>query len=103
MGGGSTSSSGGYSSVAALGGASAAALEMVAVAPADPSLLVWSDEFDYSGPPNPDKWKYEVGGHGWGNNEQQYYTDRLENACVENNTLRIRAIKEPFENQKFTS
>jgi hypothetical protein len=36
--------------------------------------LVWFDEFDYSGLPNPQKWDYDVGGHGWGNQEAQYYT-----------------------------
>jgi len=37
--------------------------------------LVWSDEFDYVGPPNPEKWNFQVGDHGWGNNELQMYTD----------------------------
>ena len=26
--------------------------------------LVWSDEFDYEGEPDPEKWGYDVGGHG---------------------------------------
>src|SRR5690606_40003811 len=34
---------------------------------------VWSDEFDYDGLPTPSKWDYDIGGHGWGNNELQYY------------------------------
>ena len=43
--------------------------------------LVWSDEFDGTGLPDPDKWTYNVGNWGWGNNEPQYYTDaRQENA-----------------------
>jgi hypothetical protein len=36
--------------------------------------LVWSDEFNYKGLPDPKKWNYDTGGHGWGNNELQYYT-----------------------------
>jgi hypothetical protein len=31
----------------------------------------WSDEFSYTGKPNPEKWSYDLGGHGWGNNELQ--------------------------------
>jgi hypothetical protein len=43
--------------------------------------LIWSDEFD-----DPDgsavdesKWEHQTGGHGWGNAELEYYTDRIEN------------------------
>jgi hypothetical protein len=40
--------------------------------------LVWSDEFDgpAGSPPDASRWSFEVGGHGWGNNEEQFYTDR---------------------------
>lgn len=72
-------------------------------APADPALLVWSDEFQYSGRPDPEKWGYDVGGDGWGNNELQYYTDRADNAWVSNGTLRIRAVREAFVGRHFTS
>ena len=35
-----------------------------------------------------EKWGYDVGGHGWGNKELQFYTERRkENARVENGTL----------------
>ena len=27
--------------------------------------LVWSDEFDQDGAPDPDKWAYSTGGNGW--------------------------------------
>lgn len=94
---------GGANEVVALGGVASAATEMVPVSQADPSLLVWSDEFDYTGSPNPEKWAFDVGGHGWGNNELQHYTDRKENAWVENNTLFIRAVQESFGNNSFTS
>lgn len=67
-------------------------------------VLIWSEEFDYSGLPNPEKWDYDVGGSGFGNNELQYYTkDRLENARVENGKLIIEAKKENYSGKKFTS
>lgn len=66
--------------------------------------LVWSDEFDYTGLPDNAKWGYDVGGHGWGNNELQYYTEnRSENARVENGKLIIEAHKENFMAKEFTS
>ena len=66
--------------------------------------LVWADEFDYTGLPDPDKWGYDVGGGGWGNQELQYYTeDREENAYVDNGVLTITAIKEPFSGRGYTS
>jgi beta-glucanase (GH16 family) len=45
----------------------------------------------------------ETGGHGWGNAELQFYTDRAENARVENGHLVIEARREPFENREYTS
>jgi beta-glucanase (GH16 family) len=63
---------------------------------ADPTLI-WSDEFDTDGQPDPAKWKFDVGGDGWGNNESQYYTDnRPENARVESGVLIIEARKEQW-------
>lgn len=66
--------------------------------------LVWSDEFNYSGLPDSTKWTAEVGGHGWGNNEMQFYTaNRKENARVENGMLIIEARKEKWEGKDYTS
>ena len=66
--------------------------------------LVWADEFDYNGLPDPAKWTYDVGGHGWGNKELQYYTDaRKENARVENGSLIIEARKDGWEGHEYTS
>ena len=31
--------------------------------------LVWADEFERDGQPDPKNWSYDVGGHGWGNQE----------------------------------
>ena len=60
--------------------------------------LVWSDEFD--GPdgatPDRDKWVFDLGGGGWGNNELQTYTDRPENASIQRGMLVIRAVRETF-------
>ncbi|MDR0327144.1 MAG: glycoside hydrolase family 16 protein [Planctomycetaceae bacterium] len=54
--------------------------------------LVWSDEFDYKGPPDAKKWGYEVGYIR--NNEKQYYTrERGENATVKDGHLVITARK----------
>ncbi|MFN2285624.1 MAG: glycoside hydrolase family 16 protein, partial [Anaerolineae bacterium] len=55
--------------------------------------LVWSDEFDYEGLPDPEKWGYEVGYIR--NDELQYYTEkREENARVEDGVLIIEARKD---------
>lgn len=69
-------------------------------AQADKWTLVWSDEFDYEGLPDPAKWGYEVGFVR--NQELQYYTQaRKENARVENGHLVIEGRKEPFKNPKY--
>ncbi len=65
--------------------------------------LVWSEEFDYTGLPDAKKWGYDIGGNGWGNNEAQYYTDRIDNANVSNGTLKITLKKESFSGNTFTS
>lgn len=67
--------------------------------------LVWQDEFDQEGTPDPNNWGYNIGNgeNGWGNNESQYYTDRLENAKVENGVLKITAKREDYEGFGFTS
>lgn len=67
--------------------------------------LVWADEFDYTGAPNASKWGYDIGtgSGGWGNNELEYYTNRIENASVSNGTLKINAIKESYSGSNYTS
>lgn len=57
--------------------------------------LVWSDEFDKPGRPDPAKWGFEEGFSY--NNEQEYYTSRRENARVENGMLVIEARKEHYK------
>lgn len=62
--------------------------------------LVFSDEFDYAGLPDPNRWDYEVGFIR--NQESQYYTKaRKENARVEDGMLIIEAIKEKFPNPAY--
>jgi beta-glucanase (GH16 family) len=66
--------------------------------------LVWADEFDYTGLPDQKKWSYDVGGHGWGNKELQFYTDRRkENARVENGSLIIEARRDNWRGHEYTS
>lgn len=65
--------------------------------------LVWSDEFDGNGAPDANKWGYDLGAGGWGNNELQYYTNRTDNAVVSNGTLKIIAKKESYSGSPYTS
>lgn len=67
--------------------------------------LMWFDEFSNTGLPDNNKWAYDIGtgSSGWGNNELQYYTNRLENAYCENGVLKIKAIKENFAGSQYTS
>ena len=64
--------------------------------------LVWSDEFNGS-KLDESVWNYNTGGGGWGNNELQYYTTRLENIRLANGYLEIEARKETYENREYTS
>lgn len=65
--------------------------------------LVWADYFKNDGKADESIWTYETGGHGFGNNEDQYYTDRLKNAVVKDGILNIVAYKEKWENRNYTS
>ncbi|PSL50326.1 glycosyl hydrolase family 16 [Chitinophaga niastensis] len=69
------------------------------------SALLWSDEFNTDGPPDPKKWGYDIGtgDNGWGNAEAQYYTNRPENVTVANGILKITAIKENYAGSAYTS
>ena len=67
------------------------------------STPTWQDEFDYSGKPDPAKWGYDLGGHGWGNNELQFYTDSADNAFVRDGVLHIVARRESRDGRAYTS
>ncbi len=64
--------------------------------------LVWSDEFNYNGRLDSEKWVYEVRNQ-WYNEELQVTTDRLENVIVENGVLKIIAKREGYGGKNFTS
>lgn len=74
--------------------------------------LVWSDEFDYTGVPDPQKWSFDTSGNNWnwGNDEAQNYTTSKDgNAWVEDGKLVIEARKEDYywagdgETKNYTS
>jgi beta-glucanase (GH16 family) len=85
-------------------------------------ILAWADEFDNDentyfsnqiNPVDPSKWFHQTypanGGQVWFNNEEQHYTDRIDNSYVSDGTLKIKAIKETYSNlqtgssQNYTS
>lgn len=61
--------------------------------------LVWADEFDKEGPPDPSKWSHVEGFVA--NRELQYYTNREVNSRVRNGALVIEARKETYPNAAF--
>ncbi len=64
--------------------------------PAQTMAATASDEFSGAAgsPPNPAIWGYDLGGGGWGNNEQQVYTNSTANARLDGQgRLVIQAIK----------
>ena len=74
----------------------------------DEYILEWSDEFDGNSI-NSDNWSYELGNwktdskgnyitNGWGNNEQQFYTES--NTSVKDGILTIAARKEKHSDPK---
>ncbi len=59
--------------------------------------VVWSDEFNGPAgtPIDASKWKFDIGGNGWGNNERQYYTNSTSNVEQDGNGhLAITARRE---------
>lgn len=74
--------------------------------PSDPAQfgwkIVWADEFDHEGPPDPSKWIYEEGRVR--NGEPQYYTRNPDNVRVTRDGLILEARTEKFKmHQQFTS
>lgn len=65
--------------------------------------LVWSDEFNYKGHPDPDKWGYEEGYYRRPIELQYYTVSRLENARVDGKNLIIELRKETPESFYPTS
>ena len=65
--------------------------------------LVWSEEFDYVGAPDPDSWTIEEWAPRKVNNEDQAYTDRTKNLRVEDGHLIVEAHKEEYDGAEYTS
>ncbi|MDY7394709.1 family 16 glycosylhydrolase [Aureibaculum sp. 2210JD6-5] len=63
--------------------------------------LVWSDEFNYKGKLDSTKWGYAYGFIA--NQEEQYYTDSLKNARVEDGNLIIETHKEAITNKDYNN
>ncbi len=53
--------------------------------------LVWEDDFNTDGAPDPLNWTYDLGAGGWGNGEAQTYTNNPSNVIVEDGLLKIIA------------
>ncbi len=69
--------------------------------------LVWEDQFETPGLVNPSKWHHQtqviIPGVGWANNEEQHYTDRIDNSFVDTSGfLNIVAKQETFTDQGLT-
>ncbi len=67
--------------------------------------LVWSDEFTGTGAIDGNKWHHQTklpNGTSWYNNEQQHYTNRIENSFVDSGYLHIMARRETFTDQGQT-
>jgi len=76
---------------------SAASAAPESLAPPPGYRLVWADEFDVDGLPDPARWAHDTGRNkeGWHNHERQYYSGpRAENAVVRSGVLVITARKE---------
>jgi beta-glucanase (GH16 family) len=62
-------------------------------APGEGWKLYWSDEFEGSSL-DTNKWNYDLGGGGWGNNELEGYTSDTNNVYLKDGKLVIQANKE---------
>lgn len=65
--------------------------------------IVWADEFDYQGGPDPHKWSFDEWPARKVNDEDQTYTARAKNARVQNGKLIIEAHKEQFQGAEYSS
>lgn len=68
--------------------------------------LVWEDNGNGAANTLPDasKWRHDTGGGGWGNNELQYYTNRVENTRYDGSgNLVIEARAEAYGGRNYTS
>lgn len=80
--------------------------QMAASSDSKSYVMVWNDEFSYTGLPDSTRWSWDTAGNAWkwGNNEAQFYTkNRKENAFVKDGLLTITALKENDEGHAYTS
>ncbi len=63
---------------------------------------VWADEFTTEGKPDTEKWGYDTGGSGWGNNELEFYTAG-DNVSQKSGLLLIQTRKEEKGGRFYTS
>ena len=71
----------------------------VTVLVSNASNAIWSDEFNVDGAIDSNKWLFETippNNGSWWNDEEQHYTNRLDNAYVSDGTLKIVAKKDSF-------
>ena len=67
-------------------------------------VLFYEDFTNYSSIKlNPNIWRNLTGGHGWGNNELQYYTTSSKNLYMDKDGLHIVVLKEDYEKNHYTS
>eukprot|EP00347_Sterkiella_histriomuscorum_P018297 403346046 len=77
------------------------ALTLPSVTEAYRWVQVWNDEFD-GNQVDRSKWNFEMG-RNQANNEQQYSTDRSDNAFVSDGFLHIQALRENYGDAQYTS
>jgi beta-glucanase (GH16 family) len=81
---------------------------LIAVGPAGahPRQLIWADDFNGppGGSPDPAKWRFDLGGGGWGNGELQDYTSRASNASLDGHgDLKVTARAESYTGEDGVS
>jgi len=68
-----------------------------------PYHVVWRDEFNVEGDVDQSKWSAVHKGGGHWNNELQFYSNRSKNAWVSDGTLKIKALRENYGGELYTS
>lgn len=65
--------------------------------------LVYDEEFNSTSSVS-NQWNYDIGNNdGWGNKEEEYYTDNIQNSNIVNGTLNITALKQNLNGYNYTS
>jgi beta-glucanase (GH16 family) len=69
---------------------------------ADGWQLIWNDEFNYKGVPDPTKWGIEVNANP-PNGESEYYTNSPNNVHVDSGNLYLTGLHQTMGNKSYTS